>query len=957
MNSKLYLFICASVLFFAPSLSAQTTTVHESAKGVVNFMELARYEKAHPVAWAKKKPKKEEEEETERVVNPPADPSLVYMLPTGSEHPVHAYLPVSSAPKDTFQAKLSDGTTIPPDTHGAVDSTYAVTAINSSVSIRNRTTHASVSSVSLDGFWGTALLGTGTTGGSSYDPRVFYDPYAKRWILIAVSVNSSSMQYSKLLIAVSQTSSPTGSWYKFAIVTDASNATWLDFPTAGFNKQWVVVSGNYFTTAGSSTNSVIYAFNKSLLLAGTSATATRIVPSGFTVCPAVTYDSVEPSMFLVDVYNNNAGQLRLRKLTGTASTAVLSGTIGYPTSSTHWNYQGNNGNDFAPQLGSSQKLQTNDDRINNVTYRNGKVWCAHNIFLPSSTPNRCSIMWWAIDTTGAVSQNATIDDATATQFYMFPSLSVNTNNDALIGFSVSSSSLHPSSAYALHSASDGNNTTRPMYIYRHGLTSYYQTFGGSQNRWGDYSQTCVDPRNDLDFCTLQETTNSSANLWDTWWAYVQVCPTRAMPALVITPTSLCAGDSALYSVTSDTGATSYTWTLSTSTGWSTFGSTTDSIYLTAGTGVATVTATPNNACGAGTTLTFTVNPTTAPPLHTINTLSPVCVGTPATALFSATPRNATTTYNWQIFGTGWSGSSTTDSITANVGTDTGMVIVSGTNACGTGPDDTIRVLLNTVPSAATAITAPSPLCSGSTAVFTTPAVTGATSYTWTVSGTGWSGTSSTTSLSATVGTGAGSITVTPVNSCGSGTPFTLIGITPTITPTASFTESVHVVNPNTNVTVTFTGTAPAGTTYTWNFNGGTATPGTGAGPQSVKWPHSGTYTVTVTLNNGGCTATYSDTVHVNHTAGIAEATKGDLNANIVPNPNDGSFDIVFDQPIHEPIMIKIADMQGRIVYTKEFDQTTNNKLAITANGLPTGTYAATIYVDGLFITKKMTINR
>ena len=966
MNFKFYITSVIVLLLLSFSLSAQTgstqtTTVHEVAKGTVNFMDLANYEKAHPVLLKQKPPIEEEDEEGGHIVNPPADPTLVHMLPSGSEHPITAYLPVSNSPTDTFQAKLSDGTTIPPDTHGGVDSTYAVTAINSSISIRNRLTpHTSVYSVSLDGFWGTALLGTGTTGSGSYDPRVQYDPYTKRWIIIAVSVNQSSMMYSKVLVAVSQTGNPTGTWYKFAVVTDATNATWLDFPCLGYNNKWITVTGNYFTTAGSSTNSVIYAFNKSLLLAGTSATATRIVPSGFTVCPAVTYDSLEPNMFLVDVYNESLGQLRVRKLTGTASAAVLSSPIGYPASSTHWYYTGGSGGsgaDFAPQLGTTNKLQTNDDRINNLTFRNGKLWCAHNVFLPSSSPTRCSAMWWQIDTTAAVVQNGLIDDPTGAIFYAFPSISANKNNDALIGFAYLSASVHPSCGYALHMSADASSTMRPLYVYRHGLTTYYQTFGGSQNRWGDYSGTCVDPRNGLDFWTIQETTNSSANIWDTWWAYVKVCPTRPMPTLVIRPNSQCIGDSALFAVASDTGASSFTWTLSTTTGWSTFGSATDSIYLTAGTGVATVTVTPNNVCGAGTALTFTVTPTLIPSLPTINKLTPVCLGTPPTAIFSASPRSSYTTYNWQVYGTGWGGVSTTDSFTATVGTDTGTVIISETNACGTGPNDTIRVVPGTVPSADTSITHPTLLCSGSTVLFSTIAVAGATSYTWSVSGTGWSGTSTTTSLSATIGTGTGSITVTPVNSCGTGTPFTLSGITPVITPTAAFTQSTHTVTTHTNILISFTGTAPAGSTYTWNFDGGVATPGIGVGPQTVKWNSAGTFTITVTVDNGGCTATFSDTIHVVHGVGIPNVNTNEINVGIVPNPNGGSFDIVFNQPINNKIFVKIADMQGRVVYTKEFNAATNNKLAITTTNLPTGTYAATIYMDGAVITKKVTINK
>jgi hypothetical protein len=65
---------------------------------------------------------------------------------------------------------------------------------------------------------------------------------------------------------------------------------------------------------------------------------------------------------------------------------------------------------------------------------------------------------------------------------------------------------------------------------------YYATFGGTLNRWGDYSATVVDPINDLDFWTLQEYASSQdlcstpsstcTGGWGTWWANVVAPPSK-----------------------------------------------------------------------------------------------------------------------------------------------------------------------------------------------------------------------------------------------------------------------------------------------------------------------------------------------------------------------------------------------------------------------------------------------
>src|SRR2546423_8540783 len=147
--------------------------------------------------------------------------------------------PLSPAPASSFLALPDNNTTVPPDTHGAVGPNHLMTVLNTQIRIQDRTGNILSTTVSMDSFW--ASLGNP----SAFDPRILYDPYGGRWIFVAAANGNSAN--SAVLIGVSRTSDPTGAWNLFSVDADASNATWADFPSVGFNKDWIVVNANMFT--------------------------------------------------------------------------------------------------------------------------------------------------------------------------------------------------------------------------------------------------------------------------------------------------------------------------------------------------------------------------------------------------------------------------------------------------------------------------------------------------------------------------------------------------------------------------------------------------------------------------------------------------------------------------------------------------------------------------------------
>ncbi len=154
---------------------------------------------------------------------------------------------------------------------------------------------------------------------------------------------------------------------------------------------------------------------------------------------------------------------------------------------------------------------------------------------------------------------------------------------------------------------------------------------------------------------------------------------------------------------------------------------------------------------------------------TITGNATACSGTSQTYSVTAVP--GATGYIWSL-PSGWTGSSTTNSITVTTGTTSGNVSITASNSCGNSTPRTFAVTLSTVPAQPGNVSGNTAVCSGTSQTYSVTAVQGATSYTWTLPA-GWSGSSTTNSINVTTGAAGGTITVKANNSCGSSSTRTL----------------------------------------------------------------------------------------------------------------------------------------------------------------------------------------
>ena len=316
-------------------------------------------------------------------------------------------------------------------------------------------------------------------------------------------------------------------------------------------------------------------------------------------------------------------------------------------------------------------------------------------------------------------------------------------------------------------------------------------------------------------------------------------------------TTVCGGSSQSYSIAAVTNALGYTWTLPSGSTINT-GANTRSITAFMGTTSGNVTVTPTNGCGDGTSNTVVVAISVpAGAAGTISGPAEVCKG--ATGIVYSIPAVTPipTGYTWSLpSGTTITAGLNSNSITVTIGSNSGTITVTPTHTCGNGTSASMPISVSaSVPAAAATITGSTIVCEGATGVtYSIAAVARATSYNWTVPvGSSITGGIGTNSITVTIGSTSGTVSVTPVNACGNGTAATKTMTVSTVPGTVgSITGSTTVCKGQTGVTYSIPNVSAA-TGYTWTLPTG-AVISTGLGTVSITISYSASTVTSGTLS-------------------------------------------------------------------------------------------------------------
>jgi hypothetical protein len=421
-------------------------------------------------------------------------------------------------------------------------------ATNADVQVQNKSGAVIESTTEAD-FWAPVYSGTVVRY-----PRLAYNTIRDRWVFSAMGYGAGAT--SRLLLAASATSNPTGAWNLYAVDIDPNDDVRGQRPHLGFNTSAIVLQVNtYAVSDGTFTGSQVYAFDPGTVFGGSTAIYTLYTPDPATYggpqVPAITYDDYGSQLF-VQMWTGSgnvdgAGYLRLWALGSGPGATLAPGPLVGPLPA--WdNYPATV--NAAPQSGSANKIYLGNSWMLSVVYRNGAVWTTHPVFLPEGAPTRSAVQWLEIDpANGDVIQGSRIDDTSPQKFYAFPSIAVNSTNDVLIGYSRFSSQQYPSANYSFRDASDAPGTLRDDRVLKAGDAPYFKTdIGGTTNFWGHYSATAVDPANDSTLWTVQEyaaAPSGGVDRWGTWWGRIFVAPpavptataTGPTPTRTVTPTA------------------------------------------------------------------------------------------------------------------------------------------------------------------------------------------------------------------------------------------------------------------------------------------------------------------------------------------------------------------------------------------------------------------------------------
>jgi hypothetical protein len=459
----------------------------------------------------------------------------------------------------TTEASVSGAYHIPPDVHGAAGISNIGYVVNSSIDFYSKSgVGTSGYPESLSSFFSPLSPQTGT-----FDPKIIWDQYENRWVVVTLE-KSSSINRSKIFLAVSATSDPAGAWYFQSIdaaQTIGSNDCWFDYPGFAIDEEAIYITGNYFNFSGNSScgSSQVLIIDKgtsSGLYAGTvladddpanSAGAftfyNPVVESGngfnLTLQPAHVFGTSPAGLgtYLVGYSGLTSGVneiLQVFSITDPLSSPSF--THFYKSMGDIDDVSGGLGD--IPQNGGAD-IESNDKRVLNAQWLNDALWLCFNMERTSgANAGQVSAYYLKATATGSSSGSFTIaqqgevdgeDISTGSETWN-PAICIDNNDNAAIVFSSSSSSSFASSYVASINGSTG--AVGPSTLLSGGSAAYERTFGGGSNRWGDYVGITVDP-NDGDIWAFSQSAISQGSPLNgengRWGVFIEEYSSLALP--------------------------------------------------------------------------------------------------------------------------------------------------------------------------------------------------------------------------------------------------------------------------------------------------------------------------------------------------------------------------------------------------------------------------------------------
>lgn len=406
----------------------------------------------------------------------------------------------------TFEG-ATQTSSIPPDTYIAAGPTHLMGVCNSEFYIWDKNGNI-INRINANSWYSTAL-----PGASAFDPKVSYDHFSKRWIMVWLDQNDAQ-QRGYFLISVSDDSIPTGTWYNWAIKSSLNGSvesgSWGDYQGVGFDNEAIYLTTNQFAFSGSFQYNKMRIIGKAQLYNNTAgpcawtdlwdirdpSNAVRIFGSR----PTINYGVSGQYYFLVTAPFSTGTYVTLYKLSNPLTAPVMTGdnvpVITYTTAPN------------AGQLGGGTPIEGGGSGLRNEpVFRNGFLYAIHSV----GNNGYSAVNYYKIDP----NTNTAVEDATfgATGYWhTYPALSVDINNNIAMTFSRSGDTEYVGAYYNSRLASDPPGTFNGSSVLKAGEGNY-NVVGGGRNRWGDYMGIWLDPSDQNNFWMHTEYAGAPSNRW------------------------------------------------------------------------------------------------------------------------------------------------------------------------------------------------------------------------------------------------------------------------------------------------------------------------------------------------------------------------------------------------------------------------------------------------------------
>lgn len=465
---------------------------------------------------------------TKNKVNPEIEP-MSYNFGTPGVDPMDIFVTDPNAGtanngEATLVLKTFNGmvetNSIPPDPYLAVGPTHIVSTVNSNFAIYEKNGNL-VQTISADQFLASTLPGVG-----AFDPKVVYDHFAKRWIMVWLDQDDGT-QSGYFIISVSDDSIPTGTWYNWAISSklngSSSTNTWGDYQGVGYDEDCLYITSNQFQFGGSFQGVKIRIIKKSELYADTAGPLSwtdlwdirypqSLGSRVFNIRPSIKYTAggVYP---LIHAPQSGANFVVAYKIANAATNPTMTADL---ISVAQYSNAPN-----ANQLGGSTILIEGAGAAirNEPKVWGDKMWAVHSVGLPGNTAYS-GVHYMKLNLTSNTTEYEQIYGASGF-WHIYAALEVDAVENVAVTFSRSGLTEYIGAFVA--GRRNNESTLGGSIRLAEGQGNYVKDFGSGRNRWGDYNGIWLDPTTQLNMWVFTEYV-ARTNTWGTWFAEIRLEP-------------------------------------------------------------------------------------------------------------------------------------------------------------------------------------------------------------------------------------------------------------------------------------------------------------------------------------------------------------------------------------------------------------------------------------------------